>query len=210
MNSNRIDTVLFDWDGTLLNSAPSAFLVFQRTFRELGIDLRPEEYQSLYSPNWYRMYEALGLPPGLWENADRLWLRFNDEYPAALMPGALETVRALSDRGYLLGVVTSGSRSRVVREIGEHGLTACFRVVVCNEDILKKKPDPEGLNKAITALDRTHRECCYVGDTPEDILMGESAQVLTFAVEGGYPRSSLPPLSAVRLDCIANLLAHLP
>jgi phosphoglycolate phosphatase-like HAD superfamily hydrolase len=83
-------------------------------------------------------------------------------------------------------------------------------VVVCNEDILKKKPDPEGLNKAIAALARTNRECCYVGDTPEDILMGESAQVLTFAVEGGYPRSSPSPLSATRLDCIASLLDHLP
>ena len=156
------------------------------------------------------MYETMGIPRDLWERADDLWLRFNKEYPASLMTGAFETVRELSDRHYLLGVVTSGSRSRVVREIEDHRLSNFFRVVVCNEDTLQKKPSPEGLEKAMRALDRGPEFCCYVGDTPEDVQMGKDAQVTTFSVEGGYPRTCIGLNASVHLPCISSLLSYLP
>jgi HAD superfamily hydrolase (TIGR01549 family) len=205
-----IDTVLFDWDGTLLDSAAAAFQTFQRALRELGIELRADVYRSIYAPNWYRMYEALGLARDLWEKADQLWLQFNREYPASLMTGAFETVHELSGRRYILGVVTSGSRCRVVREMAEHKLSEFFQVVVCNEDTLQKKPSPEGLEKAMRTLDREPEFCCYVGDTPEDVQMGKNARVLTFSVEGGYPRHCRELDAFVHLPSISCLLEHLP
>ena len=56
---SSVDTILFDWDGTLLDSAPYALLAFQKTFGELGIALALNVYERIYSPNWYEMYQAL-------------------------------------------------------------------------------------------------------------------------------------------------------
>ena len=51
--------VLFDWDGTLVDSAETSFRAYVSLFRELGIAFDREEYRRTYSPNWHRTYEAL-------------------------------------------------------------------------------------------------------------------------------------------------------
>ena len=70
----RITTLLFDWDGTLFDSARAGFLAFQKTFDDLGINFTQEFYEARYSPNWYAMYEALNLPKEKWQATDELWL----------------------------------------------------------------------------------------------------------------------------------------
>jgi phosphoglycolate phosphatase-like HAD superfamily hydrolase len=52
-----------------------------------------------------------------------------------------------------------------------------------------KKPHPEGLETAISLIDRLPGECCYVGDSPEDIEMGRRAGMLTVGVRSTYPTS---------------------
>ena len=64
---NPITTLLFDWDGTLFDSARAGFLAFQKTFDDLGIAFTEEFYETRYSPNWYAMYEALNLPKHKWK-----------------------------------------------------------------------------------------------------------------------------------------------
>ena len=150
--TGSITTILFDWDGTLLDSAPSALLTFQKTFRQLGIELSSESYESIYSPNWYSMYEAVGLSREQWGIADDLWLRYHAELPVQLVPDGHATVRELSARGYRLGLVTSGTGSRVRREVSALGLLSSFEILVCNEDITHKKPHPEALEKAMAAM----------------------------------------------------------
>jgi len=184
-----INTILFDWDGTLLDSAQSAFLAFQKSFKDLGIVLNPETYERVYSPNWYGMYEALNLPEHLWAEADERWTRYYGHQLAPLVPGGGDALQALASRGYSLGVVTSGSRSRVLREIEGLGLSGSFCVVVCNEDVLQKKPHPEGLLLAMERLDRIPESCCYVGDSPVDMEMGKRAGVTTVGIISAYPNS---------------------
>ncbi|HEY0385281.1 MAG TPA: hypothetical protein VGC64_04685, partial [Pyrinomonadaceae bacterium] len=54
-----IRTLLFDWDGTLSDSATSGFEAFQKSFQQLGVHFDQELFDAHYSPNWYAMYEAL-------------------------------------------------------------------------------------------------------------------------------------------------------
>jgi len=208
--TSSITTILFDWDGTLLDSAHSALLTFQETFRQLGIDLTEEVYESIYSPNWYSMYEAVGLSRDQWDLADQLWLRYHAEFPVTLVPDGQPIIRELSDRGYRLGLVTSGTGSRVRREALALGVLSLFETLVCNEDIDNKKPHPESLRKAMTAMRQSAQSCCYVGDSPEDIRMGKSAGLLTAAVMGDYPcskrlRDASPDIF---LEKLAQILDH--
>ena len=85
------------------------------------------------------------LPKELWQVADESWLRHYGEQSAALIEGVGETLLALRGKGYQLAVVTSGSRSRVCREVEQSVLRDVLAVIVCNEDIVNKKPHPEGL-----------------------------------------------------------------
>jgi beta-phosphoglucomutase-like phosphatase (HAD superfamily) len=63
-------TLLFDWDGTLADSASQGPTAFQETFAELGVEFDQGIYEATYSPNWYQTYAAIGLPKEKWQLAD--------------------------------------------------------------------------------------------------------------------------------------------
>lgn len=183
-----IDTILFDWDGTLFDSAQNAFNAFQKAFLELGLELGFDTYQRIFSPDWHKMYEALELPADQWDKADELWLlHYGNAQSPALLPGVRNALDRLVSRGAALGIVTNGDRARVSREIELLGLTNIFKVLVCGDDVARRKPHPEGLLLAMERLGKKPEVCCYVGDCPEDIEMGKRGGVVTVAIPGLYP-----------------------
>ena len=189
-NSTRlITTLLFDWDGTLVDSAQLGLTAFEQSFATLGVVFDHDIYRRVYSPNWYSVYEAMGLPKDKWQTADELWIQHYGEQTAQPVGGARETIGGLRRKGFRLGVVSSGSNCRVAREIKELGFDSVFEVVVCNEQMEKKKPHPEGLETAMRSLGCSPDESCYVGDSPEDIEMGKRARMLTVGVRSAYPTS---------------------
>lgn len=184
-----IDTLLFDWDGTIVDSAQLGLTAFEQSFAALGVAFDREVYAQVYSPNWYSVYEALGLPKEQWQEADDLWVHHYGEQIAQPVAGAQETINELKRKGYRLGVVSSGSECRVVREITELGLESVFEIVICTEHMTNKKPHPEGLETALRSLGCLREHSAYVGDSPEDIEMGKRANMLTVGVRSDYPTS---------------------
>lgn len=186
---NFTNTLLFDWDGTLVDSAQLGLAAFEQSFAALGVAFDREIYRAVYSPNWYAVYEAMGLPKEKWQLADDLWVQHYGQQTAQPVAGAQETITGLKQKGYRLGVVSSGSECRVGREIRELGLEHFFETVVCNEQMENKKPHPEGLETALRSLGCSSEVSCYVGDSPEDIEMGKRAGMLTVGVRSDYPTS---------------------
>ena len=207
---SHITTLIFDWDGTLADSAHLGLVAFEKTFSELGVPFAHAVYEATYSPNWYRTYEALGMPQELWERADESWLRHYGEQSAPLIEGVGDTLLSLHGKGYQLAVVSSGSRSRVCREVEQSVLKDAFAVVICSEDIANKKPHPEGLARAIGNMNVDPSECVYVGDAPEDIEMGRRGNVTTIGVRSAYPSSSrvLAAKPDLYLERIVELVNH--
>jgi pyrophosphatase PpaX len=208
--SQAIKTLLFDWDGTLADSASLGLAAFKKTFDELGVAFPLDIYEATYSPNWYSTYEALGLPKEKWPLADELWVQHYGEETAQLIQGAADTILHLHRKGYRLGVVSSGSESRVCREIERSVLAEVFETVVCNEHIVNKKPHPEGLVVALQSLSSNPAESAYVGDAPEDIEMGKRARVLTVGVRSAYPSSArlLSSEPDIYVESLVELLEH--
>jgi HAD superfamily hydrolase (TIGR01509 family) len=206
-NTDAVNTLIFDWDGTLVDSATLGLAAFQKTFAELDCAFPLDVYEAHYSPNWYSTYEALGLPKEKWQQADDLWLQHYGTQTALLIEGSGETLLELSRRGYTLAVVSSGNEPRVCREIESSVLRDAFAAVVCHEHITNKKPHPEGLEIALRKLKCEPRQAAYVGDAPEDIAMGKAGRVLTVGVRSNYP-SSARLLSAspdIHMDQISEL-----
>ncbi len=75
MKSLLRTAILFDWDGTLLNSFPASYRASITVLEHYGIDIDRERFLETYSPNWYESYEKLGVPREEWDNADQMWRR---------------------------------------------------------------------------------------------------------------------------------------
>lgn len=191
-------TVLFDWDGTLLNSYAADSRAYIAMFRALGIDWGLEELSRHYSPDWYRVYRAARIPRSKWAQADRMWRSAYASERPPLLPGARSVIHRLARR-FTLGIVTSGSRGRVRQQLREFELKELFATCVFSEDVPHRKPHPAPLELALRRLGAERDEAIYVGDTPEDVEMAQRAGVRAIGILGPFPtakyiRSARPHL----------------
>jgi HAD superfamily hydrolase (TIGR01509 family) len=200
----NVRAVLFDWDGTLVDTAEASFRCYVRLFDEYGIPFDRETYARTYSPNWYQTFRMLDIPEERWPHADARWLAHFAEEEIAVIDGARELVDALHARGLATGIVTSGSKERVLRELDAHRFT--FHECVFGCDVKEKKPHPEGLLLCLDRLRIGSGEAVYVGDSPEDVAMARAAGVYSIAVPGCYPNRDA--LLASRPDAVADSLAE--
>ena len=207
--------VLFDWDGTLSDTAEASFRCYVRLFAELGVPFDRETYARTYSPNWYRTFRDLELPEERWPYADERWLALYAEEQVGIVPGARELLDLLAVRGIRAGIVTSGGAERVSREIERHRLGHRLGVRVFGSDVREKKPHPEGLLLCLKRMDLRPEDVVYVGDSPEDVLMAKAAGVRAIAVPGGFPnvealRASNPYALVESLLDVAGLIDDPP
>lgn len=197
--------MLFDWDGTLADTAEASYRCYVRMFTDFGIAFDRDAYQRTYSPDWYHTFRCVGLPQERWADADERWLTYFAEETIALIDGAHEALDALAQRGVQAAIVTSGSRPRIERELVAHGVAHRFAHVVCGTDTPRKKPHPDALHLGLERLNVQPREAAYVGDSPEDVLMARAANVFAVAVPGPYPNRDA--LHAAGADAVAEDLA---
>jgi HAD superfamily hydrolase (TIGR01549 family) len=203
--------VLFDWDGTLVDSALRTFSCYVRVFAAYGIGYDHAAFERTYSPDWYRTYEQVGLARDHWPEADARWITCYETEPSRLVPGALETVERLASAGLAQGLVSSGDGSRVRREVQALGLDRFFSAVVCGGETVRRKPDPEPLLVALGRLGLDPAEAAYVGDSPEDVTMAKAAGAFAVGIPGGFPNrealvASRPALLAPSLDAAVRVL----
>jgi HAD superfamily hydrolase (TIGR01509 family) len=199
--------VLFDWDGTLLDSYHADTQAYLAMFREIGLNWGTKELEKHYCPDWYTVYRAAGIPKERWEEADGIWRRYYAKHPSKLITGARRVLQCLACR-YILGLVTSGDRARVTRQLREFALTRVFRARVCGGDTPQKKPNPAPLRLALRQMRMKAEECVYVGDTPEDVEMARAAGMLVIAVLGRF--STEQRLRAAKPEFVLKKLADLP
>jgi HAD superfamily hydrolase (TIGR01549 family) len=199
--------VLFDWDGTLLNSYHADTSAYLAMFKEMGIAWGLEELEKNYSPNWYQVYRAAGLPRKRWEDADRAWRAHYATHRPKLIGGA-RRILARVGNAYFLGLVTSGDSDRVTRQLREFRLTTLFAARVCSGDTLRKKPHPEPLRLALRQMDLHPSACVYVGDAPQDVEMAQRAGVRAIGVLGPFPTEKR--LRAARPEFLIGSIEELP
>jgi len=176
-------------------------------FRTLKIDWGLEELARHYSPNWHRVYRAARLPLSKWEEADRLWSAAYDREAPDLLPGARRVIETL-EREFVLGIVTSGNRRRVRRQLRTFELVNYFSACVCCEDAPKRQPHPAPLEMAMERLRAEPEECVYVGDAPEDVEMAQRAGVRAIGVLGPFPTAAR--IRAAKPEVLLDSVRELP
>jgi HAD superfamily hydrolase (TIGR01509 family) len=195
--------VLFDWDGTLIDSAAATYHCYRQLFESFGLPFDGQRFRESYSPDWYQTYRMVGLPDADWQEADARWLEAYERQRKEPVEGAAQVLEQLAADGILQGLVTSGDRGRVTRELRELSFARYFSVLVCAGDA-PRKPAPDPLLAALRELGVPAGDAAFVGDSPEDILMARAAGVFVVAVPGGFPNRHL--LAAARPDRLAESL----
>lgn len=199
--------ILFDWDGTLLNSYAADVRAYLSMFRALEIKWTERKVAAHYSPNWLRVYQAARLPRSKWLEADRLWAQAYKLEKPPLLPGARRIVHTLSEK-FELGIVSSGNRARVRRQLREFALADDFSACVCSEDARERKPHPAPLRLALKRMRLKPEHCVYVGDTAEDIEMSRRAGVRAIGVLGPFPTAER--IRAAKPEILLNSIRDLP
>lgn len=181
-----MDAIVFDWDGTLIDSLPAIFEANVQVLAEYGVPFDDERYRAAYTPDWRVMYQRLGLPEEALEPAGVRWLELYRETDAAqLLPGASESLRRLADAGFVLGLVTAGDRDVVEAQLWRFGVAGLLPIRVFGTDDVAAKPHPDPLLRALGQLERADRAHAarYVGDVPDDMRMARAVGAVGIGIE---------------------------
>jgi N-acetyl-D-muramate 6-phosphate phosphatase len=190
-----IRAVLFDLDGTLLDTAPDMVGALNALRREeLRAPLPYDEIRSAVSHGAARVVKA-GFPDADPESALRLQRRFLDIYRGALsretrlFPGMDEVLDALSNWRIKSGIVTNKAAWLTEPLLEELGLRARFACVVSGDTLAERKPHPLPLLHAAALADVAPAECIYVGDAERDVQAAHAAGMPALVANYGYLRA---------------------
>ncbi len=203
--AERFDLIVFDWDGTLMDSAGAIVRAMQAAARDLGLAELPEARA--------RYVIGLGLGaalrhalPDLDEAAyPRMAERYRHHYLSAdhelsLFDGVREMIAALAARGHMLAVATGKSRAGLDRALGHSGLGAYFHATRCTDECFSK-PHPAMLEELMDELGAQPERTLMIGDTTHDLQMAKNARTAGLAVSfGAHPLEALAaesPLACV-------------
>lgn len=172
--------ILFDFDGTLVNTNDVILASWQHTYRHyLGHEMPVDHITSCFGePLLLTMErEFPGVDPQ--ESADvyRQFQLENADKLVTIFPGIKELLADLKEAGYVLGIVTSRTRESALRYMDMFGITSYFSDLVTCDDTTVHKPNPEPILLAMSKLGASAEESIMIGDSPFDIKCANNAGV---------------------------------
>jgi phosphoglycolate phosphatase len=181
-----VDAIVFDWDGTLVDSLPAIFDANTQVLAEYDLPFDTDRYRAAYVPDWRLMYRRLGVPDHQVEAVGARWLElYREAGRAALLPRITESLRRLSSAGFVMGLVTAGHRDVVEAQLEEFELGELLPMRIFGNDPIAAKPHPDPLLRVLERLGRSHRIATarYVGDVPDDMRMATAVGALGIGIE---------------------------
>jgi pyrophosphatase PpaX len=191
-----IRTVLFDLDGTLIDSVRLILDSYHHTLAAHKLPPRTDEHwlRGVGTPLTAQFAEWAHDAATL-QALIATYRQYNLEHHDRMVtvyPGVVEAVHALRKAGVATGLVTSKNRLGALRGLSLARLEAMMDVLVCADEVDNPKPHPEPVEKAVSLLGAERRSTVYVGDSIHDMRSGRAAGVRTAAVLWGpFGRSHL-------------------
>jgi pyrophosphatase PpaX len=193
---SQLRTVLFDLDGTLIDSIDLILASYHHTLAVHG-------HPAVADTEWLNgVGTPLRVQLGPWARSPeelaglvatyREFNLANHDRMVRPFPGVVELVREIRGRGFRTGVVTSKTREGTLRGLRHVGLEESMEVLVCADDVTNPKPHPEPVARALHELGAIPEQTLFVGDSIHDLHSGRGAGVRTGAVLWGpFDRAQL-------------------
>lgn len=186
----RFRLIVFDWDGTLMDSEARILDSMAAALRDLDLPLLdPQRVRDIIGLGLAESMQAL-FPESSERLREQVALRYRHHYlgaspiPTPLFPGAREVVEGLVQQGYLLGVATGKGRRGLDQAMRDSGLAPCFHATRCADETFSK-PHPAMLQELMEELGARPAETLMVGDTEYDMLLAQNAGASALAVSYG-------------------------
>jgi phosphoglycolate phosphatase len=196
MPRQKFDLIVFDWDGTLMDSTATIVKCIQAAAKDIGV--APPSDQAAAHVIGLRLAEALqtvvpnidaALYPKLVERYRYHYL--TKDHELVLFPGVRAMLEELSQEGYFMAVATGKSRVGLNRALDAVGLLSMFDATRCADETFSK-PHPAMLQELTRELGQDLRRTVMIGDTTHDLLMANNAGATAIAVEyGAHPAHQL-------------------
>lgn len=191
----KANNVIFDLDGTLIDTIEAFYVLAKRTGDEFGINMIQSQVYNLLNhgiPYWESVLPE-SMPnrqytiDQLNDRAVQLWPNIFAEH-ARVFPEIYNTLTTLKETGVKLGIVT-GSGETSLELLYSAGVQELFDAVLIDADVTHRKPHPEGLLKCMDALGADPANTVYVGDTAIDMQASRAAGMTAIAVLSGAGNS---------------------
>jgi len=199
MARQQFDLIVFDWDGTLMDSTAHIVRSIQHACRDLGLPVPDDESASYVIGLGLR--DALHIAAPTLDAADypKLAERYRVHFLTGdphieLFDGVRDMLAELRDAGYLLGVATGKSRVGLNRALDATHLTSMFDCTRCADETFSK-PHPAMLHELTRELGQDLTRTVMIGDTTHDLQMASNAGAAAIAVTyGAHPAAELVKL----------------
>jgi HAD superfamily hydrolase (TIGR01662 family) len=194
----KVAAVIFDLDGTLIDSIDIYFTIVENALKRLNLPAVSRN-QIIAAAESEEFKWELILPQEVLsrkeEIIDETWAVINEIAPQMfadnleLILGAERIVESLSSNGLKIGLVTSTQRQYLetkMQPLKNAGVDTLFEAIITADDIEKRKPAPDPLIACAQQLELKSGGCVYVGDTTTDIKAGKAAGMRTIGVLTGF------------------------
>ena len=218
MSAGPIRAVLFDMDGTLVDTLPDIAVAVNAALRDLGLRALDEARIGTLIGNGPRILSrrALDAQETLTDAererlTDALLAGYSNNYAVQagkngrLFPGTLEGLRELSALGLKIGVVTNALQHLAETVLERFGVAAYVQCVVGGDQVARNKPHPEALWKACDAFGVAPQETLMVGDSVNDVAAARAAGCEIVCVPHGYDQGH--SVHDLGVDVIGELTA---
>ncbi|MDX8386271.1 MAG: HAD-IA family hydrolase [Gallionella sp.] len=202
--AKRYDLIVFDWDGTVMDSTAVISGSIQAACRDLALPVPDDETARHVIGLGLDQALRYAVPDATEEIRPELVERYryhflSQEKKMPLFEGARETITGLHSDGYMLGVATGKSRAGLDRAMDSTEMTSYFHAVR-TADMTHSKPNPAMLLELMDELDSSAERTLMIGDTTHDLQMALNAKVDALAVgHGAHPEEQLLELGPLAL-----------
>jgi pyrophosphatase PpaX len=204
-----INSLIFDLDGTLIDSSDGVVEAVNFAFRQMGLPNCPPEIIKSYIG-----YPLMGMFADLTDApADQLYHHFQTRAitsvvdSAQMLDDVAPTLRELRKRGYRMAIATTKIRVHVDAIIEKFGWEDIFDASVAGNEVAQVKPHPEAIRLAIERLGATADHSLVIGDTENDILAAQGVPTRVMAVSSPY--GGHEKLTALKPDFEVSKLSEL-
>jgi HAD superfamily hydrolase (TIGR01509 family) len=206
-----VTAVIFDCDGTLVDSEPLAGRAWRTTVAPYGYEVTDADLEACMGIPYARTHAYLSQRAAL-PDAATLWPGLRRELFALIdaelqpFPDALAAAEELRARGIALAVASSSPRERLDRTLARAGLA--FAVTVAGDEVEHGKPAPDMFLAAAARLDVEPARCVVVEDSAPGVAAGRAARMPTLGVQR-TPRADLSAADAVVEEITADAILAL-
>ena len=210
---DKITALLFDIDGTVLDTSEFIIQATEHALAELGY-LVPE--RSVIRKNVGKAFPDYYFSlTGSHKDTEKLIgihreFQYSNFHLAKLFPNALNVLKALKQKGYKMAAVTTRSKKTSIQTLVDNNIFELFNVVISNEDATELKPHTAPLLKALEYLNGAPNKAIMIGDSHLDIEAGKNAGTKTIRAVYGFHKDNLNnPQPDFIIDNIKDLLTLL-